>query len=983
MSASTKTGIYPGIFLAIVWLAYALGDYLFHHAYYARAVADFQYWGFIIFSAAVFVLFVWWRAGRQNLLKDFKLQNLRGWHWYLLFWLFCWALLGSFLSKNLPDENTPALVAHFTVKSLLLQSALAFITLSGYAAGRLVLKPLQNFLQTTTFTLASVAVGFSLIGILLFLQGAVAPIQGILFLIVMAVLIVWQYKPVLDLLKSIFLKPVSVGGLSLWQVFPIYIFMIFLAAGWIDSVKLIPIEYDGLNLYGNLARNLGVGKELLGGYQPYNWSLFMSLGWHLFGSSSVGLLLSFLPGWLALAATYRLARVWLPVSASWLAAAVLITVPMFVYQLGGSEKIDLALLFFQLIILLVIIELWQFSGAQPADKKVTALTEHITFLKWQVPLEVFVWAVAGWLSGYAFGVKLTAFFMVFGLLTMLFYKNGNRQAFFGSFLTGFGLFFLLNIQKLAAAPAGSLNFKLFCAFFLIVGLFLLYKYFQDKKPLLLKSLRLSAVFFAFTLLAFSPWLIANMVKTQGVSIEKMIQGKDNTPAIEVGDALMSQEGTAAAGGKSVTFQNTTRREELDRYMGYTEGFAKYLGIFYRLTMNTEIKNRIYVEIGLFFLLFLPFLMFEKREGLKIISSRNVAALLTLLLVLAISVYTAWTGKGDLNAALNAQTAAQPAGIRWLFEGFIVPVTTLLYSLGSIFKSVPLLFGNTYIFFTIFISLVLTGFWYWLSLPSLRRFPVPLKALSGFLTGYVLLWLWLGNGIPWYGILAFPLMVVLGVYLVAEQKETLWRTYFRTAVVALLLMGVFLRFSSTDRQGMANNAEIFYMPSIAYSTGMVTKEMDILKNIGEAYAQGANAVNVDLTGKVYRVGTYIHYFIKDNHRRVFEDNQLGYFQDVLTTLDNPVDFVDVLKKNGFRYILFNPKDVQFDQTPEQTFRKKFDRFLQVMSGAPNVRVLSTNNIIADPNGTVRLKKSDGSVLNGSFGIKGETIKLGDLAVLEIL
>jgi len=224
---------------------------------------------------------------------------------------------------------------------------------------------------------------------------------------------------------------------------------------------------------------------------------------------------------------------------------------------------------------------------------------------------------------------------------------------------------------------------------------------------------------------------------------------------------------------------------------------------------------------------------------------------------------------------------------------------------------------------------------------------------------------------------------MAVCLFYKRKETGWKYFFNTGAFLFLLLSVFNRFSNIEKQQVKNGDIIFSFSSTAFSTGQVSDEKQILGNLDKAFYDGAAVLNTDKNAKIYRVGSFIHYYIENNQNRVFEDNQLGQFESIAALLNNQNDFVKVLKDNGFKYILFNPNDLYFDQTPEQSFRKKFERFWQVLGQSRLTRVVSTNNIVSDPNGNLQFQQPNGQPGRGRYGIKGKVVKYGTLAVVEIL
>jgi len=194
----------PKYILASLWLIFVFTDYLFHHSYFTQGIANFSYWVPLTISTALFTGFVFWKSGFSNLLKSFEIKRLQGWQGYVLFWIFTLLFLGTFVPKAFPNVNIGTALGTFAGKSVLLQLGLVFVVASSFAIGQLVLRPLQSLYNSASFKLISIAMGFSLIGLIAFLQGLVFPLNRYFLLALMIGVSGWQWRAVLDLLKSAF-----------------------------------------------------------------------------------------------------------------------------------------------------------------------------------------------------------------------------------------------------------------------------------------------------------------------------------------------------------------------------------------------------------------------------------------------------------------------------------------------------------------------------------------------------------------------------------------------------------------------------------------------------------------------------------------------------------------------------------------------------------------------------------------------------------
>jgi len=101
-------------------------------------------------------------------------------------------------------------------------------------------------------------------------------------------------------------------------------------------------------------------------------------------------------------------------------------------------------------------------------------------------------------------------------------------------------------------------------------------------------------------------------------------------------------------------------------------------------------------------------------------------------------------------------------------------------------------------------------------------------------------------------------------------------------------------------------------------------------------------------KIYRVGTFIKYFIIRNDTLVLDDNQLNVFMSVFRDRDDQ-NTIDRFRNAGFKYMVIDANTAMIDQTPGQTLRAKYREFAEFIKRNPaDLKV-----IYDDPGRTVLL------------------------------
>ncbi|MDD4351680.1 MAG: glycosyltransferase family 39 protein [Candidatus Gracilibacteria bacterium] len=269
------------------------------------------------------------------------------------------------------------------------------------------------------------------------------------------------------------------------------------------------------------------------------------------------------------------------------------------------------------------------------------------------------------------------------------------------------------------------------------------------------------------------------------------------------------------------------REEIGRYLGYTDGLKKYLLVPWTLTMNTNVQG-LYVDIGFIFLALAP---------------------LALLLI---------TRKKDLYT-----------------QALIV--FTLTYWLG---------------------------------------------------------WLLLARGIIWYGLPGFvPFLLVIASLLQENTAHKLGSRFLGAVVLLSLLLGI-----NAAILGFGHPADLMYLSGVSDQKTYVDNTMPSYRKIFEQ-------VNQD-DSYVYRIGTFIKYFISDNDRRVFSDDQMDALGCLLQK-GSPEAVREKLKNEGFRYVILDLNIPSIDMTPEKSLTAKFNQTLYFLENYTTVitkETISRNKIL---------------------------------------
>ena len=445
--------------------------------------------------------------------------------------------------------------------------------------------------------------------------------------------------------------------------------------------------------------------------------------------------------------------------------------------------------------------------------------------------------------------------------------------------------------------------------------------------------------------------------------------------------LLAQEIDVSA----LSEEDDARREEIQRYFGYEDLLFRYLTLPYDVSANVNQQGK-YVETGFVLFTLVPitllFLLYQRKKWFY---GTMAALVIYLSLCLRFSflfdvrnlIYNPITDVGN-NLILNPRwdgTLLEPV---YIFMGWLgKPIYLFMRPLTGQQDHVT----NPVMALILLLMVVLIG----------SVFGNRLKYKIVGLIGFTFAWLWwmLSGGIIWYGFLIFPLGYLLIGYGLQKKKLTKKQEslisiqpVFQNLALGVIITWLFLSFVSRisnvsvlmesdhpDLGKMVVDSRIF-----PYTVGMIGERASVdisARNIHLALER----INSD-SSLIYQVGTSLSFEVSNNHLRCYEDNNLSYFYFMINRYKDKKTFIDVLKANGFKYIIIDLMLPTVDRTPEQSLREKYSLFMgQIIANNPDLQLLATDRLIRTDagNGTKR----------EVMGVFGQDIgAFGSYAVYEI-
>ncbi len=193
--------------------------------------------------------------------------------------------------------------------------------------------------------------------------------------------------------------------------------------------------------------------------------------------------------------------------------------------------------------------------------------------------------------------------------------------------------------------------------------------------------------------------------------------------------------------------------------------------------------------------------------------------------------------------------------------------------------------------------------------------------------YWCLWVFIGKGIPWYGLPGFILILLLfGRWYEQSQKISKIVPIFFISLSVFWVMIVSL-----------TELSAFFNPFVlGYASGYLDTQSATEQLVSWYYAIGHevnnNPPSVGHPNYVYRVDTAVSYFIENDFTRIYNDPLLNTFT-LLNSEANQYLTTLRLALLGFRYLVIDLRLATIDQTPDKTLVTKVGRLTKYIDGNP--------------------------------------------------
>ena len=450
--------------------------------------------------------------------------------------------------------------------------------------------------------------------------GILTATAGWVFIVAIPVLC---YRQVLFWTRTFFRAsiPVNLPWYSA-STFLVWLLVSYLALNFLNVVRPFPIGWDDLGSYINRPRLMVSYGKFIFSMAPFMWEYLSSLGFLLFGYSSIfgatgSMLINWMAGLLAVLSVLAFGTVFLGRGRGILAAVLYYTLPLVGHFSFADMKIDNSVFMWGTLGLLALF-LFLFPQGDSAEG--------------EAPPRSYMWLIlSGIFFGFGFATKATTIMVILASGAVILGALFHWYAFIGAVFLAIAVLGkrgVLGIQEILERVTGnpdliSQNAFVLCA--LILGLGIVGFGIAKKRENLRMGLRSVGVLIGVFALSIAPWIMHNNILSGNI-IPKFETGAPNllTPQMDISG---NQKQEANRNVRSLpedlrvniedpACSPTGHKEELGRYWGYRQGWAHYLKLPWRSVMNLDSAG--YYVTTMPALLLFPLLLllpyFWRKEG---------------------------------------------------------------------------------------------------------------------------------------------------------------------------------------------------------------------------------------------------------------------------------------------------------------------------------------------------------------------------------
>ncbi len=447
------------------------------------------------------------------------------WHSITLFLFFIASIIwANFEFGGIKANASYLFIALF--KSIGVIIACAFCWLSAFFTGRWINKTIKQALIKTNSVFLETSFGLVVQCTFLLLIAAVGLLNIWIVLPFLLVPFALSYKDLGGTFSNLFNASLFSKKTDHWSgslFFTILLF--FLAINFVTNLAPFPGGFDSRNYYINICSLLEQNQGLIEGFQPYPWSLYLSLGFVVFKSSYVTLMLSFSSFIICLLGLYELCthHLNLTKNRALLVLMLVSMIPAVANHMFIELKVDFGLLIFQIASILVLFDFIKLHKSIAKNEQTQlARTDWIRFL-----------ILFGVMCGFATSIKVINLYLVFSFAVIVWTIYYRYLGFLFMFMFLMGITIIGDFDAISGLREYHLSMdSVKWVLTGVGGIGLIFLWFRDL-PKGITLVKHASIYSIVLLLMMSPWIGKNYIETKSLSPSKLLIGKSAGPGINM------------------------------------------------------------------------------------------------------------------------------------------------------------------------------------------------------------------------------------------------------------------------------------------------------------------------------------------------------------------------------------------------------------------------------------------------------------------
>ena len=747
-----------------------------------------------------------------------------------------------------------------------------------------------------------------------------------------------------------------------------YIIITFLISiNFISIYRPFPIGWDDLWVYMNFPKILSSSGELLALWKMYMWEIYTSI-WFLFWSQTYAFFLNSFSWIIASLMLVWVIRMIIPkkdynFDISLFCVVILLMMPMTVFQLAKDMKLDYGLLLMSIASISWVF--WVMFWIEKIQNKQKLL--WVFFILW-----IITWA--------AFAIKVTTLLLLLGIFAVIFYSWANIYGFMSFLFLFLGSFTLLNLWSMMnVVLLWGDNLKVPAIICIIIwGVFGCIWFLKHKNTFshLVLQIWMLLLWFVLSLL---PWWMKHLLEVskseQSFSLNSLIFWVSDSfsPAYEdiyTQDELSSMNRNFSAW---VSQSGTTDNADFWRYFWYEKGINNYLKLPWNLTFQVNQKGE-FTDITYIFFALLPisfiYLPYKRREYVYPV----LASYAFLLLY--------WIPFSPLNWVLTNlfSLISLPFGYIFILLFYVLPFVYFYYTLNKQEKTSQIflwLYACTSIFvflwnisafwvvwygilmYVLFLLLISVVIWHINTSNNIKLLPIHWIILS-------ILWVYIMQSVipHWIVNLRSAWYADYKVWAVSEEASLM---NFHPDYVEILFHTNISRESRDSFYWEYRNSLLEIVDDIPDSETLISaiqnvssiSSLDKIFNllIKNTSWEGTSKIEKlqqkmyeeiitpsderESTSYIFRVGTFLKYYIHESYNRFLEDDLLTSFWSYFYDEDNAV-ITQRFKKVGIESLIVDLNAATIDQDPEKKLTQRYENILSYFT-SDSLELIETDSV----------------------------------------